>query len=329
MINCCIRKIFPEIENLSNGLIKGDTRSIAKALSVVENCRDKGELLINRIFLETGKSSVWGVTGPPGSGKSSLVDKLIEKERSLSRKVAVIAVDPTSPFSGGALLGDRLRMQSHATDPGVFIRSMASRGRLGGLSNASFDAVKIFDAAGFNTVIIETVGVGQSEIEIVELSDLVILVLAPGMGDDIQAMKAGIMEIGDIFVVNKKDKDGAEKMKTEIEYALSLKEGHHKGDRSNVVMTSAKSGEGTDMLHREICDQVKLSSSSGGLRERKLRNTKKEIERIFNMKISELFYEKGVMSSKIEQAAVEIQNKSMSPYEFVGKEISLFKGANK
>lgn len=329
-MNCCNnRKDEPEIEKLSDGVIKGDTRSIAKALSVVENYREKGELLVKSIFSETGKSSLWGVTGPPGSGKSSLVDRLIEKERALSRRVAVIAVDPTSPFSGGALLGDRLRMQSHATDPGVFIRSMASRGRLGGLSNASFDAVKIFDAAGFDTVIIETVGVGQSEIEIVELSDLVILVLAPGMGDDIQAMKAGIMEIGDIFVVNKKDKDGAEKMKTEIEYALSLKEGHHKDRRTNVVMTSAKSGEGTDILHRVISDHVNHSSSSGSLLKRKLRNTKKEIERILNLKISELFYEKGEMSSKIEQAAVKIQNKSMSPYEFVGKEISLLKGAKK
>lgn len=319
------KKNAPDIEAISLGVKNGEVRSIARALSVVENYKEHGERLINALFRSTGNCSVVGITGPPGSGKSSLVDRLIEKERKDDRRVGVIAVDPSSPFSGGALLGDRLRMQSHATDPGVFIRSMASRGHLGGLSNAAFDAVKILDCAGFDTIIIETVGVGQSEIEIVEVSDIVILVLAPGMGDDIQAMKAGIMEIGDLFIVNKKDKDGSEKLKTEIEYALSLKDGNKNDYGKKVIMTSAKSGEGIEVLYGCIFEYLRNAETSGSLSERKLQNIKKEIERILSRKISEFITEKPDMSGKINSAVCEIFKKNMSTYEFVNNEIDLFK----
>ncbi|MBN1149666.1 methylmalonyl Co-A mutase-associated GTPase MeaB [candidate division WOR-3 bacterium] len=308
---------------LALGVQKGSFRSIARALTVIENFSEIGEQLVDSLHCKTGNCLIFGVTGPPGSGKSSLVDGLIKMERNEGRRVAVVAVDPSSPFSGGALLGDRLRMQSHANDPGVFIRSMASRGHLGGLSNATFDAVKIFDAAGFETVIIETVGVGQSEIEVVEVSDAVLLVLAPGMGDDIQAMKAGIMEIGDFFVVNKKDKDGAEKLKTEIEYVLRLKEETHEKSFENVFMVSAKFGEGIDVLHRAIKNFIADMVKSGKFHERRKQKTRKEIERIIQTKITESITRKSDLILKIENAVLRIHEREISPYEFVRNEIKI------
>src|SRR6056297_1409848 len=191
-------------------VLKGDIRAVAKAISMVENDADGKEAFIDAIYPECGHAVVWGVTGPPGAGKSTLVDKLIDRELKKGKKVAVVAVDPSSPFSGGAVLGDRLRMQSHATNPKVFIRSMASRGHLGGVAGATTDAVRVLDAAGYDLIIIESIGVGQTEIEIIEIADIVLLVLVPGMGDEIQALKAGVMEIGDIYVLNRKDYDGVD-----------------------------------------------------------------------------------------------------------------------
>ncbi|MCF6335614.1 MAG: methylmalonyl Co-A mutase-associated GTPase MeaB, partial [Spirochaetales bacterium] len=203
-------------------ITRGNTRAIARGISVIENNSDTKEELIDGLYPFTGKAQIIGITGPPGAGKSTIVDRIIQFERNNNKKIAVIAVDPSSPFSGGAILGDRLRMQTHATDPGVFIRSMASRGHLGGISAATSGAIKVFDAAGFDTIIIETIGVGQTEVEVIELADLIILTLVPGMGDEIQAMKAGIMEIADLFLVNKSDIDGADRLKSEIEYMLML-----------------------------------------------------------------------------------------------------------
>ena len=199
---------------------KGDTRYIARLISMAENGDPQRIEVFKALHGDTGKAHVIGITGPPGSGKSTLTDKIVGELRRLDKKVAVLAVDPSSPFSGGAILGDRIRMQRHATDDSVYIRSLATRGHLGGLSQAVYESVRVLDAAGFDSIIIETVGVGQSEVDIVRCADTIVLVSVPGLGDDIQTIKAGVMEIGDIFAVNKADKDGAKRVLREIKAML-------------------------------------------------------------------------------------------------------------
>jgi LAO/AO transport system kinase len=208
--------------DLLENIFKGDVRSLARAITRVENRSVEGTELLRRIYPHTGNSRIIGITGSPGSGKSSLVDRLAALYRRKNRTLAIVAVDPSSPFTGGAVLGDRIRMGALATDPGVFIRSMATRGHLGGLANATADVVSVLDAASRDPILVETVGVGQDEIDIVKLADVSVVVLVPGMGDDIQALKAGIMEIGDIFVINKCDRPGVENMERAVLSLLSL-----------------------------------------------------------------------------------------------------------
>ena len=209
---------FPIIEKI----LAGDARALARAISKVEDGVGDAAELMKAIFPYTGRAVVVGITGSPGAGKSTLVDKLALLYRQRGERIGIVAVDPSSPFSGGAILGDRIRMQALGLDRGVFIRSMATRGNLGGLARATVDAVAILDAAGYNKVIVETVGVGQDEVEIVKTADISVVVLVPGMGDDIQAIKAGIMEIGDVFVINKADREGVLRTQTELESLLSL-----------------------------------------------------------------------------------------------------------
>jgi LAO/AO transport system kinase len=206
--------------SLVSGIRNGDPRSIARSISLVEREDPARLAVLKAINTDTGQAHIVGITGPPGAGKSTLTDKLLCELRSRGRRVAVAAIDPSSPFTGGAILGDRIRMQRHADDDGIFIRSLATRGHLGGLSRATAETVRIFDAAGFDDIIIETVGVGQSEVDIVKLADTVVLVSVPGLGDDIQAIKAGVMEIGDVFCVNKADRDGSERVVREIRAML-------------------------------------------------------------------------------------------------------------
>jgi len=253
-------------------LLSGDVRALARAISAVEEQRPRAVALLRDVFPRTGRATVLGLTGSPGSGKSSLVDRLVAGYREEGRKVGVVAVDPSSAFSGGAILGDRIRMQRHARDDGVFIRSMATRGHLGGLARATNDAVDLIDAAGFDPILVETVGVGQDEIEVVRTADVVAVVLVPGMGDDIQAIKAGILEIADLFVINKADHPGADKLEAELAYMLDLVEGDERS-RPAIVRTVAVRGEGID----ELREAVRAFLDSAG-RERRLARRRERAE---------------------------------------------------
>jgi len=225
-----------------------DARAIARAISLIEDESPQAAALVGRVFPHTGRAYLIGVTGPPGAGKSTLVDRLTTELRRAGRTVGILAVDPTSPYSGGAVLGDRVRMQAHAEDAGVFIRSMATRGHLGGLARTTAEAALVLDAAGFDFVVIETVGVGQDEVDIVRTADIAVVTVVPGSGDEVQALKAGIMEIADIFVVNKADREGADRMAASIEAMLSLEDWPAGGWRPPVMRTVATTGAGVAEL---------------------------------------------------------------------------------
>ena len=233
-------------------MLDGDPRALARAISLIEDEATAGTELVRQIFPRTGRAYLIGITGAPGSGKSTLVDRLTAEIRKTSRTVGVVAVDPTSPFSGGAILGDRVRMQTHAGDAGVFIRSMATRGHLGGLARATSEVALVLDAAGKDVVIIETVGVGQDEVDIVRTADVSVVTLVPGAGDEVQALKAGIMEIADIFVVNKADRDGADQVVQTVTASLSLQTFAEGEWRPPVLKTEAVNGVGVDRLWQEI-----------------------------------------------------------------------------
>jgi LAO/AO transport system kinase len=222
----------------------GDVRAVARAISLAESGGPEAEELLAGLYTRTGRAYLLGITGPPGGGKSTLADCLIAHYRAQGLKVGVLAVDPSSPFSGGAILGDRVRMQKHATDPGVFIRSMGSRGHLGGLALATADAAKVLDAAGYDIIIIETVGIGQSEVEVSGQADTTVLVTVPGLGDDVQALKAGVMEIADVYAVNKADRDGVERAVAEIGQLLAVRDMDEQTWMPPIVQTVARDGTG-------------------------------------------------------------------------------------
>ena len=232
-------------------ILAADPRALARATTMVENRTPAAEPLLRKLFPHTGRATIIGITGAPGSGKSTLVDHLIRRLRDDDQRVAVVAVDPTSPFSGGAILGDRIRMQRHHDDPGVFIRSMATRGALGGLARATTDLTVLLDAAGFETILIETVGVGQDEVEVARLADATAVLLVPGLGDDVQALKAGIMEIADVFVLNKADLPGADRLAGELKAALALAT-RPDGWTPPIVRAVASEGQGVNEALRAI-----------------------------------------------------------------------------
>lgn len=236
--------------DIAQELLKGNPRAIAKAISMVEDEGRQARELLKKIFTHSGRSVVVGITGSPGSGKSTLVDQMIPLLRKREKKIGIVAVDPSSPFSGGAILGDRIRMMRHSIDPEVFIRSMATRGHLGGLAKTTGDAITVLEAAGKDLILVETVGVGQDEVEVVKLADVVVVVLFPGSGDDIQVFKAGVMEIADIFVLNKADSPETERLERQLKAVLdmSLK----KEESIPVVKTVATEGKGTERLISEI-----------------------------------------------------------------------------
>jgi len=241
----------PGIQTLLDQLRAGDPRSLSRVISTVENRSPGWAEMLKTLFPHSGKARVLGLTGPPGAGKSTLVDQLARYYRKQKKMVGIIAVDPTSPYTGGAILGDRIRMQDHFSDPGIYIRSMATRGSLGGLARTTADVAAVLDAAGRDLVMIETVGVGQDEVDVVRLADITIVILVPGMGDDVQTIKAGIMEIADIFVINKSDREGAERVEREIRALQSLAV---RGDNWTppIVKTVASEGAGVEELAAAI-----------------------------------------------------------------------------
>lgn len=268
---------------LAADVLAGRYRALAKAISLVERDDPEAERLLAELYPSTGRARIIGVTGSPGAGKSTLVASMAKHYRSQGKRVGIVAVDPTSPFTGGAILGDRIRMSDLYTDRGVFIRSMATRGFLGGLARATNDVVDVLDASGFDVVLVETVGVGQDEVEVVRTVQTNLVILVPGMGDDIQAIKAGIMEIGDIFVVNKADRPGADKTVTEVTMMMSLVEEH--GDYiPPIVKTVASKGEGIVELDAAIEKHLDYSKSSGELDRRNRERVRIRIETMLKEK---------------------------------------------
>jgi LAO/AO transport system kinase len=291
------------IAALLPGLRQRRARAVGRAISLLEDGGGGEAELIRRIYAEVGRARVVGVTGPPGAGKSTLVDRLAQATRGRGETAGILAVDPTSPYSGGALLGDRIRMQGLATDPGVFIRSMATRGAMGGLARATRDAVDLLDAAGFDWVLVETVGVGQDEVDVVKSVDTVVVVTVPGLGDDIQAIKAGIMEIADVFVVNKADREGAERTCRDLEQMLSLApEG---GWRPPILRTVASRGEGVAELLAEIERHRRWLAQSGELAHRRRLQLRLRVETILRDRILALADRGERLDREVERAMAD------------------------
>ncbi|MCX6576951.1 MAG: methylmalonyl Co-A mutase-associated GTPase MeaB [Candidatus Aminicenantes bacterium] len=301
---------MPDKTGLVKGVLSGKPRSIARAISLVENNEEGAQELLKGLFPHRGESLILGITGAPGSGKSTLVDQLIGELRAKRKKIGIVAVDPSSPFTGGAILGDRIRMMRHSTDPDVFIRSMATRGHLGGLAKATGEAISIFEAAGKDIILVETVGVGQDEVEVVKLADLILVILTPGAGDDIQIFKAGIMEIADIFVLNKADTPGANKIEIQLKAMLEL--GLKDKDLPPVVKTVATEGRGTEELVQAIFN-LRAKKERADLAARRKKLIAWMLRDITQEKLYGLI-NRAVKDSEFERYVEKIFNRKIDPY---------------
>lgn len=303
------------IQEWSEKILAGDHRAVARAISAIEERQAEGQELLMRLFATTGNAFVIGVTGAPGAGKSTLVEKLAAQYRTGGGRVGILAVDPTSPYSGGAILGDRIRMQALSNDDGVYIRSMATRGELGGLAPAAHDAVSILDAAGCRVVIIETVGVGQDEVEVARLAEATVLLLVPGMGDDIQTFKAGVMEIADLFVVNKADHPGAERVEQEVLAMLAISS-RADGWQPPVLRTVATTGEGMAEVQRAL-DAFRAFGETGIREVRRREQCRARLLGLLRQRLFEKVVNERLPDGALEGRVEEVLSRSRDPHSVV------------
>jgi LAO/AO transport system kinase len=294
----------------------GDVRALARAISTIEDQGEQSRELLKALFHFTGGARVIGLTGAPGAGKSTLVDQLAREYRKQERTVGIIAVDPTSPYTGGAILGDRIRMQSHHADPGIFIRSMATRGNLGGLARATTDVATLMDAAGRNIVLVETVGVGQDEIDIVRLADITVVILVPGMGDDVQTIKAGIMEIADIFVINKSDRDGADRVEREVRSMQSLAVRSDKWTPP-IIKTVASEGKGIAELAQAIAGYEQYLERQNLLLKKKISSWRERLVEMLRDTMLERLLSQRLPEAELARLAGDVAEHRRDPYSLV------------
>jgi LAO/AO transport system kinase len=303
--------------DLAERLLEGDKRALARAISLVENDDPEGWALVREVYPRTGRAAVVGFTGPPGVGKSTLIGRLVEHARAAEREVAVLSIDPSSPFTHGALLGDRIRLTDHFLDPGVYIRSMATRGSLGGLSEATLQAALLMDASGKDDVFLETVGVGQAEVDIIDHADTVVLVLMPGSGDSVQALKAGVMEIPDVIAVNKADHPLTDTMVREIRGVLSL--GPQEGWRVPIVKTEASRGEGVEELAGKIAEHREFIDAEGTLAERRRRNLMNEVVALAAGRLRRRLEEEVRDDPEVQRLLDEVASRELDPASAAAK----------
>lgn len=311
-----LTNLSTEIQSLVEQVRAGDPRALARVITAVENRAPESSQLLRALFSHSGRARVIGLTGAPGAGKSTLVDQLAREYRKQQHTLGIIAVDPTSPFSGGAILGDRIRMQTHHADPGIYIRSMATRGSLGGLAGATADVATVLDASGRDLVLIETVGVGQDEVDIVRLADVTVVILVPGMGDDVQTIKAGIMEIADIFVINKSDREGAERVEREIRAMQSLA-ARQDNWSPPIIKTVATEGAGTAELAKAIADYEAYLAKHNLVLKKRTRHWHERLLEMLRDALLRRVVREQLGESEISRYAAEVAEHKRDPYSLV------------